>query len=480
MINAPTKASPDPVPRAVPADVTPIDTRARGPLLLLLGSALVWLAVSGVFALIASIQLHSPAFLQDSAWLTHGRTQALRETAFIYGWAANAGLAIGLWILGRLGGSLLRGLNWTIAGTLFWNLGVTAGLVGIALGDMTSFPLLQLPRYVQPLLVTAYAAIAISGVLAWTGRRTESTYASQWYIVAALFLFPWLLTAAQFMLLWSPVRGTLQAVALTWYAQGVWTYWLAPIALGAAYYIVPKVTGRSLPSYDFAPLGFWTLLVIGAWAGGRFLVGGPVPVWIPSLAVVAAVMVLFHHLVLVLNLRVAFSGGGNALSFVRFGLVAYVLVAVLDAIVWFRGIAVATQFTFFVPAVEILGYQGAISMLFFGAIYYMLPRLTGLAWPSRVLTVGHRVLVMAGVVIAVVGLMAAGWVQSGLLLDGRTPLAEIAARIRIPLLVAIAGQALLLVSNLVLFVNFCRSACACCRADESPTIFRQSAVEAAT
>src|SRR5687767_1573158 len=165
------------------AEISNIDLQARGPLLLLLGSGIVWLVVSGILAVISSIQLHSPGFLADCAWFTFGRTQALRETAFIYGWAANAGVGIALWVLARLGGYPLRAVNWAIVGTLFWNLGVTAGLVGIAAGDLTTFSLFQLPRYVQPLLAFSYAAVAISGVLAWSGRRTESTFASQWYAV---------------------------------------------------------------------------------------------------------------------------------------------------------------------------------------------------------------------------------------------------------------------------------------------------------
>jgi cbb3-type cytochrome oxidase subunit 1 len=44
--------------------------------------------------------------------------------------------------------------------------------------------------------------------------------------------------------------------------------------LAAAYYVVPKVTGKALPSYEFAPHAFWCLLLLGAFTGGRHLVGG--------------------------------------------------------------------------------------------------------------------------------------------------------------------------------------------------------------
>ena len=451
MIQAPTKAA--------SAEVTAIDTHARSAVLLLLGSGLTWLVLSGILAFITSIQQHSPGFLADCSWLTHGRALALRDSAFIYGWAANAGLAIALWVLGRLGGYPLRGLNWTIVGTLFWNLGVTVGLIGIAAGDMTSFTWLQLPRYVQPLLVFAYAAISIPGVLAWSGRRADGMFAAQWYAVAAIFLFPWLLTAAQAVLLWIPVRGTAQAVAAGWYMQGAWTLWLAPLGLTGAYYIVPKVAGRILPSYESAPLGFWTLILVGSWTGGRHLIGGPVPAWIPTMAVVAAALLLFHYLVVALNLRVAIGASGTAAKFIRVGLFAYLLVGILETITSFRGVAVETQFTFFQAAIEQLGLYGAVSMLFFGAIYYMVPRLTGTVWASSGLAAGHRVLVIFGVAISVVTLAVAGLTQGSDLLNEKVAFADIFGRVRLSLLMNTFAQVLLLGANLLLLVNFCRTAC---------------------
>lgn len=472
MTNSPTNAA--------SAEVTVVDSHARGPLLLLIGSGLGWLVLSGVFALIASIQLHAPAFMADCAWFTHGRVQAMRESAFIYGWAGNAGLAIGLWLLGRLGGNPLRGLNWAVFGAVFWNLGVTVGLIGIATGDMTSYAFLQLPRYVHLLLAAAYAGIAISGVLAWSGRRTDGTFASQWYAVAALFLFPWMLTATEAVLFWAPVRGTVQAIAAGWYAQGVWSLWLAPLAVAGAYYVVPKVTGKPLPSYEFAPLGFWALVALGAWTGGRHLIGGPVPAWVPTMGVVTASMVFVHYVVLFLNLRGALTGGGTALGFIRFGLVVYLLVGVIDLLMSFRAVAVSLQFTFVTAAIEQLGLYGGISMMFFGAIYYLVPRLTGSPWASGGLIAGHKFLVSTGVLLLVIALFVAGWQQGGALLDPKQSMTAIATSLRTPLLGATVAQAVLILANLLLLVNFCRSACAGCKpvASAETTFRKPSAMEA--
>jgi cytochrome c oxidase cbb3-type subunit 1 len=472
MTNAPTSARPE---RVTSPEVTAIDTTARVPLLFLIGSGIVWLVVSGLLGLITAIQLHSPHFLSDCPWLTFGRAQALRETAFVYGWAGNAAVAIGLWILGRLGGAPLRALNWVVVGALFWNAGVAVGLVGIAAGDMTSFSLFQLPHYAQPLMLFAYAAMSVAGVLAWTGRRAQRTYVSQWYAFAALFFFPWLFSAAQVMLLWAPVRGVLQAVVANWYAQSAWSLWFSPVALAAAYYMVPKITGRMMPHYKlFAALGFWTLVFVGPWTGGRLLIGGPVPAWMVSIAVAALSLLLFHYLAVFLNLRIATGGTGTAMKFIRFGLVAYVLTGVLDTVTAFRGVAVETQFTLIPVAQEQLALYGAISMIFFGAIYFMVPRLTGRAWASPLLTVGHRFLVKAGVVVLVATLAVGGWTQGVDLLNPGTTFTDIVEHLNLCLLGATAAQLVLLAANLLLLVNFAQTVLSLARADvPAASPFRQ-------
>ncbi len=435
-------------------EVTAIDRTARFPLLLLLASGLAWLLIGGLLALVPSIQLHAPAFLDNIPYLTHGRATALAESAFVYGWAANAGWALVLWILGRLGGAPLRAANWVLVGTLFWNTGVAIGLIGIAFGQQTSIPLLQLPSYIQPLLLVSYGALAVAGVLAWTGRDRAGTYAAQWYGVASLFLFPWLFSVAQVMLLWAPVRGVMQAIVAGWFQQGVWTLWLFPLMLSAAYYIVPKVSGRMLPSYEFSTLGFWTLLIFGGWTGGRHLIGGPVPAWISSIAIVACSLLLFHYFVVGLNLRGALFRGSLVLGFMAVGLAAYILGGVVDAITSIRSVAKVVQFTYFDQAGSELGLFGVVTTIFSGAIYFMLPRVLGRMWASTGLIWVHFILMIVGTLLLVGNLAAAGLVQGLDLNDPKISFLQIAADTHTYLVFATVARVLLLVSWAALAANF--------------------------
>ncbi len=438
----------------VPDGVTDIDTTARYPLFLLVGSGLVWLVLGGVLALINLAQTYTPALLADCAWLTYGRLQAIHETILVYGWFGNGGLAVVLWLLARLGGSPLRGQNYITVGALFWNLAITLSAIGIATGDATSFPLLQMPRYVQAIMLFSFAAIAVPGVLAWSGRRSEVTFVSHWYAVAALFLFPWFFSVAQVMLNFVPMRGTLQAVVATWYAQNVFSLWLAPVAMAAVYYLLPKITGRVIHNYDFAVYGFWTLLFFGCWMGGRHLIGGPVPAWIPTMAIVCAWLVLFHHMIVYFNLREIFRpGGSTVLKFLAIGLGSYLLSAVVDTAFASRALAEVTQFTFFQQAQMQLAF-GSVTLIIFGAFYYLVPRLAGAHWPSVSLIRGHFLASVLGFVLLVLALGAAGWTQGLGLNDAEITFVEIASKTKTWLVVATAAQGVLLFGNLLLLLHF--------------------------
>jgi cytochrome c oxidase cbb3-type subunit 1 len=100
---------------------------------------------------------------------------------------------------------------------------------------------------------------------------------------------------------------------------------------------------------------------------------------------------------------------------------------------------------------------GALSVIFFGTIYFMVPRLTGVAWLSGSLTAGHRFLVTIGVIVLVVALAVAGWTQGTDLLNAKTVFADVIAHTKLPLLIVSGAQLVLLGANVLFLVNFLQS-----------------------
>ena len=201
------------------AEAAAIDASIRVPVLVLLGFAVFWLLGATALGLAAAIKLHTPSFLAQCEFLTYGRVYPAALNAFAWGWGVNAGLAVALWLMARLARATLPGAGLLTVAAVAWNVGVKLGVLGILAGWSSSVTWLEMPRHLMPFLLVVFTLIAawIVGLL----RRGASPrlYASQWWLLSALFWLPWVWSAAGAMLFLAPVRGTVQSVVAAWFGH---------------------------------------------------------------------------------------------------------------------------------------------------------------------------------------------------------------------------------------------------------------------
>jgi cytochrome c oxidase cbb3-type subunit 1 len=421
MASAPSLAAslnPSTPPDAVSrAELSDIDASTKWPAVVFLLSSLAWLLVGTVFALIASIKLHTPEFLAGSEWLTFGRARSAHLNAVVYGWSTNIAFVVAFWLMARLSRTRLRHAGVLVVAACFWNLGVTIGVGGILAGDSTSIEWLEMPPYATPLLFVAYALVGAWAVITFRFRRTEHIYVSQLYLLAALFWFPWLYSIAQIMLVFEPARGTVQALVNWWFAHNVLGLWFTPIGLAAAYYFIPKVLGKPIHSYYLSVLGFWSLAIFYNWAGVHHLIGGPVPAWVISAGIAASLMMVIPVVVTAINHHLTMVGSFSVLRysptlrFVVFGAVNYTLVSLIGSTMAIRSVNETTHFTHFTVAHAHHGLYAFFTMVMFGAIYYILPRILLKEWPSAALIRTHFWAAAIGITVYWVGLSIGGWMQ---------------------------------------------------------------------
>ena len=399
------------------AELREIDASAKWPVIVFLLSGLIWLLVGSGFALVSSIKLHTPEFLGDYEWLTFGRARTAHLNSVVYGWSMNVAFAVAFWLMARLSRAQLRHAGVLIMAACFWNLGVTIGIVGILAGDSTSIEWLEIPPYATPLLFVAYALISVWAVITFRFRRSEHIYVSQWYLLAALFWFPWLYSIAQIMLIFEPARGTVQALVNWWFAHNVLGLWFTPIGLAAAYYFIPKVLGKPIHSYYLSVLGFWSLAIFYNWAGVHHLIGGPVPAWVLSAGIAASLMMVIPVVVTAINHHLTMVGSFSALRysptlrFVVFGAVNYTLVSLTGSAMAIRSFNEITHFTHFTVAHAHQGMYAFFTMVMFGAVYYILPRILLKEWPSAALIRTHFWAAAIGVTLYWLDLSVGGWIQ---------------------------------------------------------------------
>jgi cytochrome c oxidase cbb3-type subunit I len=400
------------------------DRSSRAAAFAFLTSSILWLVLGSVAGLIASQKLTSPDFLTQTAWLTFCRVRTAHLNMVIYGWASMAGLGIALWMLPRLLKTDLVGERFAVAGAGLWNAGVAAGVVAILSGWTDGLQWLEIPWQIGILLALGGALCAVPLFLTLMQRKVDHLYVSVWYISAALVWFPILYVVAKVPYVHFGVE---QAIVNWWYAHNVLGLWLTPLGLGAAYYFIAKVLGRPIYSYNLSLIGFWALAMFYSQAGIHHLIGGPVPNWLVSVSVVQSVMMIVPVLAVGVNQHMTVAGRfatlrySPTLRFVVLGAVLYTLVSLqgaLEALPFFNRLVHFTQYK---VAHAHLGLYGFFSMIMFGSIYFVMPRVLEREWPYPKLITWHFWLVVIGFAIYFVFLTIGGVLQGVAMLDAARP-----------------------------------------------------------
>jgi cytochrome c oxidase cbb3-type subunit 1 len=397
-----------------------------------------------------------PEFLAESGWLTYGRVQPAANDSLLYGWAASAGIGAGLWIMARLCQARVRSGGVLIAAWALWNAALLLGVVCVLNGQGTSYAGLEFPGFVSPLLFAALVFIAIWPVLLFRGRRTGPAYVAQWYILAAFLWFPWIYATANLVLFFLDAQGPLQAVVAAWYTHSLITGWFIPLALAVAYYVVPKVLGKPVGNYPLTVFGFWGWMILSGWTGAYGLIGGPVPAWLLSVSIVANALTLLPVAAIVAGLvgnlkeRPRALRHSPSLRFVIFGAYCFLAATLAGIVMGFRSVNEITHFSETMTAQHELVFYAFVSMTFFGAIYYITPRLLGLEWASAPLIRCHFWFSVVGVGLSIVALGLGGLIQGFGIDDAKVPFIAVLSLLK-PFLVAdFVAMLLLLVAHVAL------------------------------
>ncbi|TCO94197.1 cytochrome c oxidase cbb3-type subunit 1 [Chthoniobacter flavus] len=365
-----------------------IDASARGPVLFFFGNGILWLMLATVLGIIASIQLYSPGFLADVPFLSYGRIWPAFTNTICFGWGSLAGLGVTIWLLARLGRVKVKFPGVLFTGAVFWQVGLTYGILNILGGKTTGLEGLEIPTGSAVLMLLGYLLVAVWALLLFSFRSQTTPFISVWYLVAALFWFPWSFAMAHAAHVLPNVSGVVQNLVAAWATQNFLNIWLTSIALAAAYYLIPKVVNRPVHSYNLAAIGFWSFIVFTGLTGAVRLSGGPIPAWIVTLSIASSIILLVQIVTVTANLVLTMQGQFHmvyhspTIRFTFFGAIAFTVSSVIGLFASLRSVDRIVHFTQFQNGEMQLVVYSFFSMVIFGAIYYILPRLVGCEWLS--------------------------------------------------------------------------------------------------
>jgi len=433
-----------------------IDDSARTPTMFYFVSAVAWLLIGSLFGVMTSLKFNLPDWLGGSALWTFGRIRPAHLNTIMYGWASLAGAGMIVWLTARLCRAPLQ-LGWLhYLAAIFWNAGVLAGTVAIFTGYSQGLEWLEFPTFAGALIATGFLLFAASIVQTFRKRNVEHLYVSLWYIMASLLWFPFLYVVANLGI----YQGVVQAAMNWWYGHNALATWFTPIGLAGAYYFIPKVIGRPIYSYYLGLLGFWAFALFYNWNGIHHLVGGPLPTWLVTISIVASVMMVVpvmavavnHHLTTVNHFRML--RYSPTLRFVVVGSMCYTAVSFQGSLEAIRSFQEVAHFTHYTVGHAHLGVYGFLSMILFGAMYYIVPRLAKWEWPYPRLIKVHFWSASIGILLYVVALTIGGWLQGLAMNDPATPFIEVVNLTKPYLWARSIGGTLMLIGHCVFAYQF--------------------------
>jgi len=388
-----------------------ISVSCRVPLLALFGGAALWLVIGLALVMLASLNFHMPGMFSDHGWMTYGRMLAAGNDAILYGFAIPTALGVMLWILASLSDSELALPLVPVLAANVWHLGVLVGIAAIFMGDSTGFQWLEFPRGGSVLLFAAYMLMGISAMATFGARRKRALQPAHWFLLAALFWFPWIYTSANVFLVAWPVRGVGQAVIDWWFSNNLIFVWLTLVGLGTVFYYVPKFAGRPLHNQPLALFGFVTFILISTWCG--IPQGAPVPAWFPAASTTASILLIVPVLSLLAVFVKTVCGvqtqcKGGPFCYMKFGTTAFIVSALMLIPLGCPRFGVLAQFTEYAQAQSYMQILGFFSIVICGAVYELMPRVMGMDWPFQKFVRFQHWLFMGGLAILVISLAIGG------------------------------------------------------------------------
>lgn len=417
-------------------------------------SGTLWLLVGTAAGLLDALKLNWPDVLAVPA-LSFGRVRPIHTNTMFWGWSSMALAGLGLWVVARTSRTPLWSPTLSRLALVLWNVAAVAGLVTLSAG-LTRGPQ-EYREWVWPVAVLFAAGLVLNGVNAYltvATRRIPEFYLSNWYILGA-FCFLTITGATGYISLYQ--RGLGNMLVQGYFMHTAVGMWFTMLALGIAYYEIPRVLGCPIYSYALGVLGFWTNILFYTLIGTHHFIWSPVPWWLQTTAILFSVGMMVPVWAGGGNLLLTFRGASAALQrsysapFLLAGVMAYVLVSTQGTLEAFRSTNIYWHFTNVTVGHSHLAMYGFIAFMIWGAAYGLVPRLTG-SEPNPILVGVHFWLALVGYLIYVASVSVAGMLQGFAWVAGEAFIRSVEAAEPMWLW-RTAGGVLMAASHLVFAVN---------------------------
>jgi len=379
----------------------------------------VWFVVGTIYGLFSAIHLVSPEFFDNIPALVFGRTRAIHVNTVLYGFVGSLLIGLGMYYTP----ALLKRRIWSEQlgwlSFFFWTLTVLSGPITFSMGMSQGREYTEYLWIFDVSLVLAVLTMVVNMIMTILRRKENLLYVSVWYFTAT---FLWV-GGSYFLgnVMWNPATGALPGILdsiFHWFWGHVLPgLLLTPMAVGVAYFVIPRITRTPLYSHTLSILGFWTLVVFYSHIGGHHIIQAPMPNWLKMISAVDSMFMFLPVIIVIVNLWMTWRGKGGRIfgdpagKWIALGLFWYLIVGAQGSLQSLPEMQVITHFNNWTVGhahIAILGFSGFIAI---GGLWHILPLITRRRLYSNKLVEIQFGLVMIGLTGFFIVLTIAGLIQ---------------------------------------------------------------------
>jgi len=421
-----------------------------------MGAGSFWFIIGALYGMVSAIHLVAPEFFSNIPFLVFGRSRPVHVNTMIYGFTGNMLVGCGLYYVPALLRTRIfsEPLGWITFG--LYNLTVLSGPLTFAFGWTQGREYNEYVWWADVCFVLACLTAIYNIVMTITRRKEQQLYVSVWYFVAT---FLW--SACNYPIsnvMWRPsvgaMDGLIDSIFLWFWGHNLPGLFATPLATGAAYYVIPRVTRTKLNSHTLSLVGFWLLVSLYTHIGGHHILQAPIPNWLKAISIVDSMAMIVPVFIVVLNIWMTARRKGDLIYkdpaglFVMTGVVWYIITCIQGPVQALPIVQRVTHFNNWTVGhahIAMLGFAGFIAI---GAMWHILPLASNRRlWSQRLVTLQY-VLVLFGITGFFLVLTAAGLVQGAAWNQGLMIIRELPARF--PYMVARAVLGLFILTGSVI------------------------------
>jgi cytochrome c oxidase cbb3-type subunit I len=388
----------------------------------------VWFLAGTIYGLLSAIDLVAPELFNNISWLVFSRIRPVHVNTVLFGFVVNTLIGAGLYTTPVLLRTRLWSENLAVASFILWNLAVLSGPFTFPFGYSQGREYTEYLWIFDVAVVLSIVLMIVNLVMTIAERTENILYIGVWYFVGT---FIW--TAGVYPIgnvMWHPdtgaMSGLLDSIFLWFYGHNLPGLLLTPLAVGAAYYVIPRLTRTPLYSHTLSHIGFWTLVAMYTHIGGHHLLQSPIPNWLKTVSVINSFAMVVPVFTVLINLWMTMRGfAGRVLRdpaglFVFAGTVWYLFTCIQGPVQSLPSLQKVTHFnnwTIGHSHIAVLGFSGYIAL---GALWHILPLVVKRRLYSERLVFLQFGLLTTGLTGFFIVLSIAGLIQGGAWYNGET------------------------------------------------------------